>query len=135
MAVTPNSIVTPQAIKSATALVSTANTTFTTNPSNSVKLLTSGPNGARLTRLVVVPLETVSANFLQVYRSKDEGLTKYLCASAFGMADTVSGTDAPSVIDFGFSEQNPMLLEAGDELYVASGISKNYHFCAEYADY
>ena len=135
MAVTPNSIVTPQAVKSAAAMVSTANTTFSTSPANTVRLLTSGVNGARVTRLIAIPVETVTANFLQIYRSKDSGITKYLCAGVTGGSDTVSGSDAPSLVDFGFSESNPMLLEADEEIYVATGISKTYHFTAEYADF
>lgn len=135
MAVTPNSIVTPQTPKSAAAAVSSANTTFSTSPTNTVLLLTAGTDGARLTRLQAIPLETVTANFLQVYRSKDTGTTKYLTAAATGGSDTVSGTDGPTVIDFGFSDTNPLVLAPGEQLYVATGIAKGYHFVAEYADY
>ena len=135
MAVTPNSIVTPQGVKSAVALVSEANTVFNTNPPNTVKLLTAGQNGARVIRLAAIPIETVTSNFLQLYRSKDSGGAKYLCATAMGLADTVSGTDAPNLVDFGYSEERPMLLEGNEELYVASGIAKSYSFYAEYAEY
>lgn len=135
MSVTPNSIITPQAPQSAAAAVSAANTTFSTTPSNTSLLVTAGANGARLTRLQAIPLETVTANFLQVYRSADAGSTKYLTAAATGGSDTVSGTDGPTVIDFGYSDTNPMLMSASERLYVATGISKGYHFVAEYADY
>ena len=135
MAVSANSIVTPQTPKSAMVGVATANTTFTTSPTNTALLLTAGVNGARVTRIVAVPLETVTANFLQVYRSTDTGTTKYLAACATGGSDTVSGTDGPSVIDFGFSEDAPMILQANERLYVATGISKSYNFVADYADY
>lgn len=135
MAVSANSIVTPQTPKSAMVGVATANTTFTTSPTNTALLLTAGVNGARVTRIVAVPLETVTANFLQVYRSTDSGTTKYLSACATGGSDTVSGTDGPSVIDFGFSEDAPMILQANERLYVATGISKSYNFVADYADY
>lgn len=135
MAVSANSIVTPQTPKSAMIGVATANTTFTTSPTNTALLLTAGVNGARVTRIVAVPLETVTANFLQVYRSTDSGTTKYLAACATGGSDTVSGTDGPSVIDFGFSEDAPMILQANERLYVATGISKSYNFVADYADY
>lgn len=135
MAVSPNSIVTPQTPKSAMAGVTTANTTFTTSPSNTVLLVTAGTNGARVTKLQAIPLETVTANFLQVYRSTDSGTTKYLAACATGGSDTVSGTDGPTVVDFGLSEDSPMLLQANERLYVATGITKGYNFVAEYADY
>src|SRR5574343_1023991 len=123
MAVSANSIVTPQTPKSAMVGVATANTTFTTSPTNTALLLTAGVNGARVTRIVAVPLETVTANFLQVYRSTDTGTTKSLSACAPGGSDTVSGTDGPSVIDFGFSEDAPMILQENERLYVATGIS------------
>lgn len=135
MAVTPNSIVSPQTPKSAACAVTTANTTFSTSPTNTVLLLTAGSNGARVTKLQAIPLETVTANFLQVYRSTDSGTTKHLKAAATGGSDTVSGTDGPTVIDFGLSDEAPMILQAGEQLYVATGISKGYHFTAEYADY
>lgn len=135
MAVTPNSIVTPQTPKSAFAEVTTASTDFDTSPTTTVLLLTAGSNGARLTRLNAVPCETVTANFLQVYRSINTGTTKYLSAAATGGSDTVSATDGPSVVDFGYSEANPMILQGSEQIYVATGISKKYHFVAEYADY
>lgn len=135
MAVTANSIITPQTPKSAMVGVTTANTTFTTSPSNTALLVTAGANGARVTKLQAIPLETVTANFLQVYRSTDSGTTKYLAACATGGSDTVSGTDGPTVVDFGLSEDNPMILQANERLYVATGITKGYNFVAEYADY
>lgn len=135
MPVTPNSIVTPQTPRSAMAGVASANTTFTTAPTNTALLLTAGPNGARVVRLQAMPLETVTANALQVYRSIDAGTTKFLAACATGGADTVSGTDAPTAVDFGVSEDSPMILQANERLYVATGIAKTYNFIAEYADY
>ena len=135
MPVTPNSIVTPQTPRSAMAGVATANTIFTTAPTNTALLVTAGVNGARVTRLQAVPLETVTANALQVYRSIDSGTTKFLAATATGGSDTVSGTDAPQAVDFGVSEDAPMILQGNERLYVATGISKAYNFIAEYADY
>lgn len=135
MAVSPNSIITPQTPKSAMVGVTTANTTFTTSPTNTGLLVTAGANGARLTRLIAVPLETVTANFLQAYRSIDGGTLKYLAASATGGSDTVSGTDGATVVDFGFTEDNPMILQANERIYVATGITKAYNFIAEYSDY
>lgn len=135
MAVSANSIITPQGPKSALAGVTTANTTFTTSPTNTVLLVTAGVNGARLTRLLAIPLETVTANNLQAYRSLDAGTTKYLAAAATGGSDTVSGTDGPTTVDFGFSDDNPMILQANERIYVATGITKAYNFVAEWADY
>jgi hypothetical protein len=135
MPVTPNSIVTPQTPKSAMVGVASANTIFTTTPTNTALLMTAGANGARVVRLQAIPLETVTANALQVYRSTDAGVSKFLAACATGGSDTVSGTDGPAVVDFGVSDDSPMILQANERLYVATGIAKAYNFIAEYADY
>ena len=135
MAGTANSIITPQTPRSAMVGVATANTTFTTSPANTALLVTFGTNGGRLTRLQAVPLETVTANALQVYRSIDGGTTKYLAATAMGGADTVSGTDGPTLVDFGYSDDNPLIGQANERVYVATGIAKAYNFIAEWADY
>lgn len=135
MAVSANSIVTPQGPKSAFAALTTANTTFSTSPSNTVLLLTAGANGARLTRLEFIPLETVTANALQWYRSIDAGVTKFLGGMVTGGSDTVSGTDGSTTVSAGFSEDNPMILQPSERIYVATGITKGYHVVAEYADY
>lgn len=135
MAVTPSSIITPQTPKSGFAALSTANTTFSTSPTNTVLLVTAGADGARLTRLEFIPLETVTANALQWYRSIDAGTTKYLAGMATGGSDTVSGTDGSTTVSAGFSDDNPMILQANERVYVATGISKGYHAVAEWADY
>lgn len=135
MAVTANSIVTPQTPKSGFAALTTANTTFTTSPTNTVLLVTAGANGARLTRLEFIPLETVTANALQWYRSIDAGTTKYLAGMAAGGSDTVSGTDGATTVSSGYSEDNPLILQANERIYVATGITKGYHVVAEWADF
>lgn len=135
MAVTANSIVTPQGPQSGFAVLATANTTFTTSPSNTVLLVTAGANGARLTRLEFIPLETVTANALQWYRSIDAGTTKYLAGMATGGSDTVSGTDGSTTVSAGYSDDNPLILQANERIYVATGITKGYHVVAEWANY
>lgn len=136
MAVTINSIVFPQAPKSAAAGVATANTTLTTSPSNTGLLVTFGANGGRLTRLTATPLETVTANNLQAYRDAGSvGVSKYLFNSQTGGSDTVSGTDGPTTVDFGYSDDNPLIGQPNERIYVATGISKSYNFVAEWADF
>lgn len=139
MAVTANSIVTPQAPKSAFVIHSTQQNTWppTTNPTNTTLLLTAGANGGRLTRLTALPQEsTGAAGVMQVYRSADGGTTKYFAKAVACVSDTVSGTDAPTELDFGFSEDNAMTLGANERLYVAHSLSaKAVAFIAEYADY
>lgn len=136
MPVTANSIITPQTPKSAAVAITTANTTFGTSPTNTGLLVTFGANGGRLTSLKAVPLETVTANNLQAYRDiGTAGASKYLFASQTGGSDTVSGTDGSTTVDFGYSDDNPLIGQASERIYVATGITKNYNFIAEWADY
>lgn len=136
MAVTPNSIVTPQAVKSAhISQAFTANSTYTTTPTNSVLLLTAGSNGARLTKLRAIPIATVTATELQEFRSLDTGTTKKFSNAATGAAHTKVQTAAPPVVDFGYSDANPKLLAAGEQIYVAAGVSGSWAFEAEWMDY
>lgn len=135
MTVSANSIITPQTPKSGFAALTTANTTFSTSPTNTQLVVTAGVNGGRLTRLEFIPLESVTANALQWYRSIDAGVTKYLAGMATGGSDTVSGTDGSTTVTAGYSDQNPLLMQASERIYVATGITKNYHVVAEWADY
>jgi hypothetical protein len=139
MPVTANSIITPQTPRSAAVIVSTAQATFppTTNPSNTALLLTAGANGARLTRLAALPHETTGgAGVMQAFRDVGtSGASKYLFATQACAADTVSAADPPVVLDFGYSDDNPLILQANERIYVATGIAKNVCFTAEWADY
>ena len=136
MAATPNSIITPQTPRSNAVGVATANTTLTTGPTNTGLLVTFGANGGRLTRLTAIPLETVTANNLQAYRDiGTAGVSKYLFSCQTGGSDTVSGTDGPATVDFGYSDSNPLIGQPNERIYVATGITKAYNFVAEWADY
>jgi hypothetical protein len=138
MTVTANSIITPQAPKSAYVIYATAQTVYppTTSPANSVLLMTAGGNGSRLTRLYAMPQESTAATgVVQYYRSNDGGTTKYWAGAVAVTNDTVSTTDPPITLDFGFSDSNPMFLAANERIYVAPSIAKNFIFVAEWADY
>lgn len=136
MAVTANSIVTPQGPKSNLAALSTANTTYGTSPTNSVLLVTAGANGGRLTRLQAIPTATVTtANQLQLFRSMDSGTTKYFADSALmGTYTMAQNTEAPTT-DFGYSDANPMYLQPNERIYMAEGQSQACVVIAEWADY
>jgi hypothetical protein len=137
MAVTANSIITPQTPKSAQAATSAAQATFppTTTPSNTVLLLTAGANGARVTRIRATPQTTITANHCQLYRSPDGGTTKYFVHGALMSAATVNSTTQATPTDFGYSDANPLILGATEKLYVASGLSTACVFDADYQDY
>ena len=76
MAVTPNSIITPQTPIGATAVVTTANPTYTDTPTNTVQLLAAQTNGARIQKITALARATPSATELQLYVSADGGTTK-----------------------------------------------------------
>jgi hypothetical protein len=135
MPVTANSIITPQTPKSGTVVATTANTTYTDVPTNTVKLVAAGPNGARVTRMSAVPRETVTDCQLQIFRSSDAGATKRFFNSARMAAYTMVQTTAAPVTDLGYSEDNPLILAANEEVWVGVGITKAVVFTAEWADY
>lgn len=137
MAVTPNSIVTPQGVKSAYQVVTTANTDLDDAPSaNVLLLLTAGANGAIVYGLTATPRATVTATRLELYRSKDAGTTMRLMKSVLMAAHTVATTTAIPTTDFGYSETVPLRLEAGDRLYVGAGVTLagGIAFDAQYED-
>lgn len=138
MAGTANSIITPQTPKSAHGVQAfTANATYTSTPTNTALALTAGPNGGRLTKLRMWPTATVSATQLQEFRSLDAGTTKHFSNSVLGAPAgyTMAGGTAPPIGDFGYSDDNPKILAAGEQLYVAVGVSGSWSFEAEWADY
>jgi hypothetical protein len=135
MAAPYNSFLSPQTAKTAFVNSATANTDFDTAPANAVLLLTAGARGGRLVRLQAVPCETVTASHCQLYRSADGGTTKYLAAGVLMGAATINGTNAATPTDFGYSEDNPLIMSANEKLYVAPGIAKSTNFIAEWGDF
>lgn len=137
MTVTPNSIITPQTPRAANAVCVTANTGYGDAPANAVQLLAAGPNGARLSRLSAIARATVTATELQLFRSTDGGVTLRLFKSVQMPAFTVAQTAGNVPTDFGYSDQNPLVLGANERLYVAIGVSlaAGIVFTAELADY
>lgn len=133
---TANSIITPQTPQSACVGLTTANTNFTTTPTNTQLLVTAGATGARVTRLWAVPLEQINtANNIQLYRSYDAGTTKYLYDSKLMATVTPGAAVANTPTDFGYSDSNPLILKANERLYVAEGQTEAVNVGAEWADY
>ena len=136
MAVTGNNVITPQTPKSGVAVCTTANSTYSDTPTNTQKLLTAGPNGARVTKITALARATNTATELQLYVSYDAGTTKRLINSKLMAAYTVAQTTANVPTDFGYTEDLPLQLLAGAELYVAIGVSNTgIVFHAEWGDY
>lgn len=122
MAVTGNSIVTAQSIKTANALCTLAKTTLN-DATNAVLLLAAQTNGSILYGLKATPRATVTATQLQLYRSPDAGTTLYLIDSALMAAYTVANTTEIVTTDFGYSETVPLRLSSSDALYVGAAVA------------
>lgn len=137
MAVTPNSIVTPQTPKAATCVLTTASTDIDDAPTTAVTLLTAGANGARVTSVTAMPRATVTATNICLYVSTDGGTTKRIVDSVLMSAHTVANTTAIPVTDFGYAEATPMILPANAVLYATTAVSltEGIVVFAQYADY
>ena len=123
MAVTGNNIVTPQTPIAATAVATTANTTYTDTPTNTVQLLAAQANGARMQKLTALARATVTATELQLYVSSDGGTTKRFINSKLMAAYTVAATTAQTAIDFGYTDAAPLILSSAESLWVAIGVT------------
>jgi hypothetical protein len=121
MAVTPNAIVTPQAALSRTAVATTADVAFSA-PVNVQTLVDDATNlnGVRLTSLYAITRATLAAN-LNCLIYKKVGAVYTLMDSALLATVTPSASVANGKVDFGLSEDSPMILEAGTGLAVAIG--------------
>jgi len=123
MAVTPNSIITPQTPIGATAVVTTGNATYTDSPTNTVQLLASQTNGARIQKITALARATPSATELQLFVSSDAGTTKRFIKSVVMPAYTVAQTTGQTAIDFGYSDSFPLILSNTESLWVGIGVT------------
>lgn len=123
MAATANSIITPQTPKTANCVLTTASTDIDDAPSASVLLWTAGANGSRVTKVTAIPRATVTASNLMLYISADSGTTQRLIECALMSAFTVANTTEIPTTDFGYSEDNPLILGANERLYAATAVA------------
>ena len=136
MSVTGANPITPQTPKSGVAVCTTANTAYSDTPTNTQKLLTAGPNGARVTKITALARATNTATELQLFVSYDAGTTKKLINSKLMAAYTVAQTTGQTPTDFGYNEDAAMILAANAEIYAAIGVTNTgIVFHAEWGDY
>jgi hypothetical protein len=124
MAVTKNSIITPQTPKSWTALTTTANTDLTATASGATLLITAGANGARVTVVNARPIATNTLTALQLFSSKDGGTTRRLIKTKAMAAYTVANTTEIPEVDFGYSDELPLTLEADEQIFVGNAVTQ-----------
>jgi hypothetical protein len=113
----------PQSMKTAQAVCTAAKTTYN-DTANAVLLWTAGADGSLIKRLSAIPRATVTATQLQLYISKDAGVTLQLIDSELMLAYTMVQTSDVTETKFGnITEDNPLRLAANDRLYVATGVA------------
>ena len=135
MAVTPNSLITPQTPISGKAKLTTANTNYDA-PTAAVQVLVGQPNGARLTRVQATPAATTVASDCQLYGY--DGTSYRHIKSVAIAAQTVSAGNISAITpyDFGFSDSNPLILGANEQLMAAVSVTQtSVHVRAEGAAY
>jgi hypothetical protein len=138
MAVTPNSIVTPQKINCSVAVLTAANTVYTDAPTNTVLVFTAGADGARVTRITSMPRATCTATIIDLFRDGDgTGTTKRLIHRQLQGAQTINTTTAAPKGDFGYTEAVPLILDPGEKLYasITVALTDGFVVSVEGADY
>lgn len=107
-----------------TAVVTAAAADLDTDePTGTVLLAEAGAEGCIMTSLTAIARATATASSLLIFLSKDGGTTQRLIGSALLPAHTVAATTAIPVVDFGYTETEPLRLEAGDQIYVGAGVA------------
>ena len=124
MAVTPNSIVTPQAPVFETAVATLAEVAFQA-PTNVQTLIddVGNTNGMRLTSVVAIARAAVTTNPINCQLYKKVGTTYTLIDSVLIAVGTPSASVASQKADFGYSEGNALPLKAGVGLAIAIGVA------------
>lgn len=123
MAVTPNSLVTPQSMYT-NVVTCTAAKTDLTNNTNAVQLIAAAnnPDGGFVKRLWAIPRGSIAATQLQLYRASSGGALFLADSSVLPVFNNANGV-AITKGDFGFSADEPMRLRAGEELWVGIGVA------------
>jgi hypothetical protein len=118
-----NALISPQKPLGYSCVVTSANTTYTDTPSNSVELVPAQTKGCRLTRITTLARATNTATEVQLFTSTDSGTTKKFLDSALMAAYTVATTTKQTKGDFQYSESFPLILAAGESLYAAISVA------------
>lgn len=135
MAVTPNSLITPQMPLTSSALCTAANTNYVA-PNQTQLLVAAQANGARITKVHAHTVASMTNTECQLYTSIDGGVTKRLLKSELMATYTVAATTEQPPTDFGYNDNNPLLLGANEALYCAIGVAQTgIVFRAEGASY
>lgn len=113
----------PQGYITGGAVTTTANTDLGETTGEPVTLYTAPDGGARVTRITVVARANCPAGVAHVYRQRSGESAIVLQRSKAFAADTVSATDAPALVDLGFTDAAPLRLAGGDKLLVGTSVA------------
>lgn len=114
-----------QTPKTATAVATLATSSIASDtPTNTVELLTAGPDGAVVTSLTAMPRATVTASSLLLFlRSNGDAQVRLIDSEVMGGHTVASTTAIPETRFENISETNPLRLGAGDVLLVGSQVA------------
>lgn len=106
-------------------LPATAKTVFT-DTSNAQLLLATVAVGRKATfaRIYAQPVANLTAGRLMLFKSNDGGSTARMVKDVAHASLTVSTTAEGAEIDFGYTEADPLIVEEGWSLYVASAVAQ-----------
>ena len=126
-----------QTPKTSSVVSTVASTGIDTLAPTGVLLCTAGAEGAIVTSLKAIPRSTCASTRLYLWRATTGSSDKYMLGSTSIGAYTTSNADAPSQADFGFTEDLPLRLAAGDSLYVGIAINTTdgIVFNVQYTDF
>ena len=126
-----------QTPKTSSVVSTVASTGIDTLSPTGLFLCTAGAEGAIVTSLKAIPRSTCSKTRLYLWKTANGSSDKYMIGSVSLAAYTTSSTDAPVQADFGFTEETPLRLAAGDSLYAGIALDTNggIVFNAQYTDF
>jgi len=126
MSGTANSIITTQSVVTAGAVCTAAKTTYG-DVTNAQLLLTAGSNGGLLTRLTALARSDASGSDRQLQLFRDVGglgtNIVFIDSILMDGFNTTTTTTSPTRSDFGYSQDSPLKLGAGDKLYVGISVA------------
>lgn len=114
-----------QTPKTATAVATLATSSIASDtPTNTVELLTAGPDGAVVTSLTAMPRATVTASSLLLFlRSNGDAQVRLIDSEVMGAHTVASTTAIPETRFENISESQPLRLGAGDVLLVGTQVA------------
>jgi hypothetical protein len=135
MAVTPNSFISPQSVNAYQTGVGLVMGGSLASPTNDVQVALAGGNGARLVKLLASPWG--SSAQCNIYLFRNPSGTKIFADAKNLAAWTFSGSTLVPIVDFGYSDFNPLIMAPNESITCAiSAVGASaIGFCAEWMNF